>query len=220
MAGDGARARWQAGVGGCVMGRIGDDSVADFLSVLASRSPTPGGGSASALVGAVAAALCGMVGRLNDKKTGEAGPLHDTIQQADAVLERLSRLADADIEAFNGLMATWKLPDDPANAARKQAATITATESPLEIMGAAVEVMKLAKRGLELSKKNCLSDAGVAGFVAHAALEGARLNVMINLPGITDPAKRDALRGQSDALRAEARALRAEIDKRVDANYA
>ncbi len=197
------------------------DTADGFLDKLASRAPTPGGGSASAVVGAVAASLCGMVGRLNDKKSGEPGPLHDTIAAADELLWRLKSLAGEDIEAFKGLMATWKLSDaEPDNVAKKQAATILATETPLAIMAKAYDVMKLARVGLEKSKKNCLSDAGVAAFVAHAALESARLNVMINLPGIKDETTRTKLATQTATLRADAKALREEVDKLVDANYA
>lgn len=197
-----------------------DRKMSDFLADLASRAATPGGGSASALVGAVAAALCGMVGRLNDKKDGAAGPLHDTIAPADALLARMQALMDEDIAAFNELAATWKLPDgDPAAAVRKQAAVQRATESPLQIMECAVHIMRLAAEGLALSKKNCLSDAGVAGICAHAALEGARLNVMINLPGIQDGAGRDRYAASAETLREEAMGLRRHIDELIAQNY-
>jgi glutamate formiminotransferase/formiminotetrahydrofolate cyclodeaminase len=191
-----------------------------FLKDLSSRAPTPGGGSASAYVGAIGAALCGMVGRLNDKKDGTPGKLHDSIETADGLLTRLSTLVNGDAEAFSNLMACWRLPDsDPEKGAKTQAATVAATLAPLGIMTKAYDVMKLAAVGLEKSKKNCLSDAGVSAFMAHAALEGARLNVMINLPGITDEAKRAELKERSDTLRANARALRAEIDGLVNEKY-
>lgn len=194
--------------------------MSEFLADLASRAATPGGGSASALVGAAAAALCGMVGRLNDKKDGAAGPLHDTIATADALLARMKSLITEDITAFNELAATWKLPDgDPAAAVRKQAAVQRATESPLHIMECAVQIMQLAAEGLALSKKNCLSDAGVAGICAHAALEGARLNVMINLPGIQDGAGRDRYAASAETLREEAMGLRRHIDELIAQNY-
>lgn len=164
--------------------------------------------------------MCGMVARLNDKKDGAAGPLHETIQRADALTDRLKALVDEDIAAFNGLAASWKLPDDAEHADRKQAAVIAATKTPLEIMAAAVEIMQIAVDGLAKSKKNCLSDAGVAGVAAHAALEGARLNVMINLPGIEDAGVREKLRGQARELREQGRLLRAEIDRGISANYA
>ena len=193
--------------------------VTEFLDDLASRSATPGGGSASALVGAVAAALCAMVGRLNDKKDGTAGPLHETIAAADALRKRLESLIDEDIAAFESLAASWKLPDDAANAAAKQAAIVRATRSPIEIMDASLEVMHLAAAGIEKSKSNCLSDAGVAGLCAHAALESARLNVMINLPGITDGAERAALRTRADALRNTAARLRESIEGAILRHY-
>lgn len=196
------------------------DTTDEFLSHLASRDATPGGGSASALVGAIAAGLCGMVGRLNDKKTGEPGPLHDTISPADDALERLKALVDEDMAAFTELMATWKLPaDDPQASAKKQAATIRATEAPLRIMAAACEVMKLAAVGLEKSKQNCLSDAGASALLAHAALEAARLNVMINLPAITDKQKQADLLARADQLRTKAAALRETAATTLDKRY-
>lgn len=197
-----------------------DQNVKGFLQSLSSKAATPGGGSASAFVGAVGAALCGMVGRLNDKKDGAPGPLHDTLGEADRLLARLAELIDEDVAAFDALAASWKLPDDgPENAAAKESAAIAATQSPLEIMEQAVAVMRLAAGGLEKSKKNCLSDAGVAGLMAHAALEGARLNVAINLPGIKDAVARYSLRTRSGALRDEATALRKRIDALIDASY-
>ncbi|MBE7506368.1 MAG: cyclodeaminase/cyclohydrolase family protein [Planctomycetia bacterium] len=197
-----------------------DQTVKGFLQSLSSKAATPGGGSASALVGAVGAALCGMIGRLNDKKDGAPGPLHDTLGEADRLLARLGELIDEDVLAFEALAASWKLSDDsPENAAAKESAAIAATQSPLEIMEQAVAVMRLAVSGLEKSKKNCLSDAGVAGLMAHAALEGARLNVAINLPGIKDAVARYSLRTRSGALRDEAAALRKRIDALIDASY-
>ncbi len=202
------------------MAMLEADTAAGFLEDLASRAPTPGGGSASAYAGALGAALCGMVGRLNDKKSGEPGPLHDTIEQADALLAQLHGLVAADIDSFNAVVASWKLPeDDPSKETRRQAALAGATTVPLDTMALALEVMRLARQGWERSKASCRSDAGVAAFAAHAALEGARLNVMINLPNISDPGKRAEFKARADRLREQARALRAEIDRAVDAVY-
>lgn len=194
-------------------------SIDTFLQSLCSRTATPGGGSASALVGAIAAGLCGMVARLNDKKDGTPGPLQETLADADRLQARMTALIDEDTEAFNALAASWKLPDDAANAPAKESATVAATKSPLDIMEQALAVMRLAVTGLEKSKKNCLSDAGVAGLLAHAALEGARLNVAINLPGIKDAVTRYSLRTQAGNLRNEAAALRKQIDKLIDSHY-
>lgn len=197
-----------------------NETTSGFLEELSSRKATPGGGSASALAGALGAALCGMVGRLNDKKDGTPGPLHDTIEPADALLGRLNALVAEDCEAFNQVMAAWRLPDgDPNKATIKEAAQIGAAEVPLETMAKAFEVMKLARTGLDLSKKNCASDAGVAAIMGHAALEAARLNVMINLPGIEDEKRRVDLKRRADQLRSEAKALRTEIEGVIDSNF-
>lgn len=160
-----------------------------------------------------------MVARLNDKKDGTPGVLHDTIAEADALRGRLLSLMDEDIAAFNALAASWKLPDDEAHAAERQAAVIEATRTPLSIMQASLEVMRLAARGLARSKKNCLSDAGVAALFAHAALEGARLNVLINLPGIRDERTREELTRNAESVRGEAHRLRGEIETRLAENY-
>ncbi|HPF38141.1 MAG TPA: cyclodeaminase/cyclohydrolase family protein [Phycisphaerae bacterium] len=195
-------------------------TIADFLEQLASRSPTPGGGGASALLGAVAAALCGMVARLNDKKSGEAGPLHDVIDKADTLCRELEILADEDVNAFNQLMACWKLPEDaPDRSARLETATAHATEAPLAIMRTALSVMRLAVEGLTLSKKNCISDAGVAGLAAHACVEGARLNVMINLPGLSNQDVAREFRTQADEIRAEAARLATQVNDRITELY-
>jgi len=196
------------------------ETASGFLEDLASRAPTPGGGSASAYAGALGAALCGMVGRLNDKKTGEVGPLHDTIEQADALLSGLHGLVAADIDSFNDVVASWKLPEgDPTKEARRQEALTEATLVPLDTMSMALEVMHLARQGLEKSKASCRSDAGVAALLAHAALEGARLNVMINLPNLSDAAKRAEFKARAEQLRNEARALRAEMDGMAEQTY-
>ena len=168
----------------------------------------------------MAAALVGMVGRLNDKKDGTPGPLHHIIASADALVARLHGLVQEDADAFSELAESWKLAsDDLLTAARKQAATIRATETPLEIMARALDVMLLAIEGLETSKKNCLSDPAAAAILAHAALETARLNVMINLPGLSEPQHRDAFRSRADHLRAQASSLRRRIDTLITANY-
>ncbi|MBX3394782.1 MAG: cyclodeaminase/cyclohydrolase family protein [Phycisphaerae bacterium] len=202
-----------------------DSQIQDFLTRLASRAGTPGGGAASAMTGAIAAALSGMVGRLNDKKDGTPGPLHGSITTADTLRNDLARLIDEDIAAFERLCETWKLStNDAAGRAARQSATIEATESPLEIMSKALFVMKMAGIALERSKQGCVSDAGVSAILAHAAIEGARLNVLINLPGIEDSVRRSELHQRCESLHVSAAALRREIDalihRRFDADSA
>jgi len=199
------------------LGSDGGQTMADFVTSLASRAPTPGGGSASAYAGALAAALVAMVSRLNDKKDGTAGPLHEVIVPADGLASRLSALVQEDADSFNAVVAAWKLPDtDPNKTTVKQNAQIGATRTPLETMEQALAALRLAVEGLAKSKKNCASDAGVAALLAHAAIEGARMNVMINLPEIADERVRGELKGKADAIRVEARKLYAEATKAID----
>lgn len=208
------------GIGDSAAAGFGAFTMTRFLSDLASRAPTPGGGSASAYAGALGAALVAMVGRLNDKKDGTPGALHHRIAVVEEHMERLNRLVTEDARAFDEVAAAWKLPDtDPTKARVKEAAQVLATRTPLETMAVCVEIMKLAIEGLEKSKKSCLSDAGVAALLAHAALEGARLNVMINLPEIRDEATRGSLREEAERHRAEAGALYAEARRMLEANY-
>ncbi|MCK6457225.1 MAG: glutamate formimidoyltransferase [Phycisphaerae bacterium] len=195
------------------------ETTAGFLESCAARTPTPGGGSVSAYAGALGAAMVAMVARLNDKKS-EPGPLHEQIDAAEALMGRLNALVKEDAAAFDAVMAAWKLPDDdPQKPAAKQAAQLRATQTPLETMQRALDVMRLAKDAVQKSKASCLSDGGVAAFMAHAALEGARLNVMINLPEIGDESQREELRRQAASLRDEAAALRREIDALLAGNY-
>ena len=198
----------------------GDESIHEYLRQLSSRAATPGGGSASALVGAVAAALCAMVARLNDRPDGEPAVLHALMEQADGLRDRLLMHADEDVAAFTELMACWKLPADvPDRHARTQAATIRATEAPLAIMDAARDVLTMAVECLAKSKKGCISDAGVAGLAAYACVESARLNVMINLPGIHDIAVREGLAKRARMLRGDAAQLAGKVSVRIETLY-
>jgi glutamate formiminotransferase/formiminotetrahydrofolate cyclodeaminase len=189
-----------------------EETTAGFLESCAARTPTPGGGSVAAYAGALGAAMAAMVARLNDKKT-EPGPLHDMIAVADGLTGRLAALVRKDADAFNAVMAAMKLPDgDATKAERQRAAQTAATSAPLETMREALTVMELAKTGLDKSKPNCRSDAGVAGIMAHAALESAFLNVLINLPGFTDTRQADEFRRAALDVRERGKKLRAEID--------
>jgi glutamate formiminotransferase/formiminotetrahydrofolate cyclodeaminase len=188
------------------------ETTAGFLESIAARTPTPGGGSVAAYAGAMGAALLAMVARLNDKKA-EHGPLHAVIEPAESLAGRLHALAREDAEAFDAVMASFKLPDDdPQKKHRQQAATIRAAEVPLETMQAAAAVLELAVEAAGKSKPNCLSDAGVAAHLAYAALASARLNVLINLPGIEDAAKRSELSSAADDLTKRA----AELHRKAD----
>lgn len=195
------------------------ETTSGFLESIAARTPTPGGGSVAAYAGAMGAALMAMVARLNDKKA-EHGPLHDMIEPAEALMGRLNALVTEDAAAFNAVMACFKLPDgDPQKAAKTQAANAEAARVPLETMRVCFDVMELAMRGLEKSKPNCLSDAGVAAYLADAALMSARLNVMINLPSISDERQRGELSAAAADRTARAGELRQQVARMLAEKY-
>ena len=195
------------------------ETAVGFLESIAARTPTPGGGSVAAYCGAMAGALLAMVARLNDKKT-EPGPLHALIEQAESLMARLHALVKEDADAFNAVMAAYKLPDaDEKKAPALQTAQIGAARVPLETMRVGLSVLELSLEGLRKSKANCLSDAGVAAYLADAAIASARLNVLINLPGIADTGERDRLAAAAKELIAKTATARREADRLLAEKY-
>ena len=191
----------------------------EFANELSSDSPAPGGGSVSALAGALGSALAGMVANLTIGKkeyTAVWDEMRDIAMQAQLLKDHLLRSVDNDTEAFNQLMAamTMKKKTDEQKAARSEAienATKNACEVPLEVMKKSVEVLKLAKLVAENGNENAASDAGVASLMAKSAVFGAGLNVKINLPGITDKTYISTMEKQVTSLEKEAADLEAEV---------
>ena len=176
--------------------RIKDASIEEFLEGLASKSATPGGGSAAAIMGAMGAALVSMVCNLTlGKKNYES-----VTEEMAALLPRLedlrNRLIDmvaADVDAFDQVMAAYGLPketdtDKQSRSAAIQEALQNATRVPLQCAHACVELIKLSLIAAEKGNKNVISDAGVAVVAAHAALRSAALNVQVNIGTIKDEA--------------------------------
>jgi formiminotetrahydrofolate cyclodeaminase len=169
-------------------------TVEDFIGQLASDNPTPGGGSASALAGAMAAAMVEMacnltVGREKFRDVEEQ--LKVVLERAHTLREQMLAAVDEDTEAYNGVSAAYKLPrstdDEKAERiAAIQAALKQATEIPLRVAQAAMETSQLAMIAIQKSNPNVASDARVARLLADAAREGAIANVEINLGSITD----------------------------------
>jgi methenyltetrahydrofolate cyclohydrolase len=173
---------------------ITQSSIDDFLDRLACGDPTPGGGSAAAIMGAMGAALVSMVCNVSFGKKGyeAAEPeLRAVLVQSEALRRRLSGMVAADIAAFDGLMAAYKLPKatEPEKAQRAaaiQASLERATLVPLECARACSEVVDLARRATHHGYKHVISDAGVGVAAADAALRSAALNVFINAPSLKD----------------------------------
>ena len=169
-------------------------TVADFGEVLGSNSPAPGGGSVAALSGMLGANLVAMVCRLTIGKKGyeeHEGEASAVLADADRLGQSLLQRIDLDTEAFNEVMAGFKLPKDTdaekvARTSAIQQGYKSAIQSPQGIARECLEVLQLAERLLGKSNTNALSDLGVAGQQAFAGLQGAIMNVKINLPSIKD----------------------------------
>lgn len=171
---------------------MADLSVRDLLDRLASREPAPGGGSASALTGALGAALVEMVCALTAGRAeyAEVDPMIRQLAAAAADLRTaLTAAAEEDADAYGAVVAARRLPreTDDQRAVRSPAvieATVLATEVPLRVARLGSEVLDLALAVAPIGNRHAISDAGVAAALAAAAVRGAALNVRINLPSL------------------------------------
>lgn len=199
-----------------------------FAEETASESPAPGGGSISAYMGSLAAALGTMVANLSAHKAGwddRWEEFSDYAEQGQALMERLLHLVDEDTEAFNRIMAVFAMPKntDEEKAARAEAleiATLYATEVPLRTVETAFETFPLLKAMAEKGNPASVSDAGVGALAARAAVRGALLNVRINAAGLKDreAAARLVSRGQEIAAAAakEEEEIMAVVDSKIN----
>ncbi|KPL19865.1 MAG: methenyltetrahydrofolate cyclohydrolase [candidate division Zixibacteria bacterium SM23_81] len=165
-----------------------------FLQELASSSPAPGGGSVAALSGCLGAALVAMVCRLTVDKPKYAEvseELRGILSEAEQLRQRLEGLVERDTEAFNSVMAAFRLPKETEEQRSErssaiQEATRRATEVPLEVLSVSARVLELSQVVAAKGNVNSVSDAGVAAEMARAGARGAALNVQINLGGLQD----------------------------------
>ncbi len=163
-----------------------------FVEDLSSNSPAPGGGSVSALAGSLAAALTSMVAALTHEKKGFRSvqkEMEEIGTMAQNLKDRLLALVDEDTQAFNRVMEANRLPAGSSKEKKRkqqeiQLANQSAVEVPLEVISASLKILDLADQLVERGNPNSLSDAGVAAEVALAAVRGAAMNVLINLPSM------------------------------------
>ncbi len=183
-------------------------TVLDFIEQLASPQPTPGGGSASALAGAMAAAMVEMacnltVGREKFRDVEEE--LRVVLGRSKELRERLLKAVDGDAEAYDGVSLAYKLPKGTDEEKAHRTAEIQrtlqhASEVPLKVALAAHETSQLAVIAAQKSNPNVASDARVAVLLANAARDGAIANVEINLHSITDSSFVDKMREELRAF--------------------
>lgn len=204
--------------------RLTDMTCAEFADETASESPAPGGGSISAYMGALAAALGTMVANLSAHKAGWDERWKEFSDQADRgqeLLSRLLHLVDEDTEAFNRIMDAFKLPKSTPEEkeARRQAieaATLYATQVPLQTMEAAVETFPLLESMARTGNPASVSDAGVGALAARSAVLGAQLNVRINAAGLADRAEGDRLTARAAEIAALAISSEAKVLEAVN----
>ena len=190
-----------------------------FAEETASESPAPGGGSISAYMGSLAAALGTMVANLSSHKPGwdaKWNYFSEWAEKGQEIMARLLWLVDEDTESFNRIMAVFSMPKstDEEKAARSKAmqeATLYATQIPLETMRASMATFPIIKAMASEGNPNSVSDAGVGALAARSAVLGACLNVKINAAGLKDRAVSDELVNEANRLADEACRLEAEI---------
>lgn len=201
-------------------------SVKGFARETASESAAPGGGSVSAYMGALAAALGTMVANLSAHKRGwddRWKEFSDWAERGQDVMERLLRLVDEDTEAFAKIMDVFSMPKgtEEEKAARAEAmekATLYASRVPLKTMQTAMEAMPVALAMARIGNPASASDAGVGAIAALAAVRGAHLNVRINAAGLKDRTLAAELTDEAARIEAEAVAAEAEVLAEVNKN--
>ena len=191
--------------------RLVNMSVRGFVNETASDCAAPGGGSISALTGAMGAALGTMVANLSAIKKGwedRVGEFSPWAEQGQLLKDKLVALVDEDTRAFDAIMSAFGLPKDTAEQVviRKQAiqdASKYATEVPYRTMQTAYECLPLLKQMAEHGNPNSLSDVGVGALCIKTAVRGAWLNVLINAQGLADKPWADNIVAEAKALLAK-----------------
>lgn len=199
--------------------KLVDMTCAEFADETASESPAPGGGSISAYMGALAAALGTMVANLSSHKAGWDDRWEEFSDQAEkgrASIDRLIALVDEDTEAFNRIMAVFAMPknspeEKAARAEALEAATLYATEVPLRTMKAAYETFDLLQSMASTGNPASVSDAGVGALAARSAVLGAFLNVKINAAGLKKRETADRILAEAATIAENAKKRESEI---------
>jgi len=177
-------------------GRERGPSLDGWIDELAGGAPTPGGGSAAALAGTLAAALVAMVARLTIGKKAYAeveAQARAILAEAEQLRGELRRLVDEDAAAYAGVSQAYKIPKaDPHRAQAIDDALLAAARPPADVVKRGRRLLALAQTIEHIGNKNAVSDARVAGMLARTAIDGATENVNANLAGMSDPARAKA----------------------------
>lgn len=205
-------------------------TVRGFVEELASNSPAPGGGSVAALCGSLGSALGSMVFNLTVGKKAylalgdeERASVDKGLFIANELKDSFLNLMNEDTEAFNKLMAAFKMEKETEEqkslrALEIQKAYKAATEIPLEVARKAYDIYEIIEIAVDHGNKNAISDAGVAALLAQAAIEGAIMNVKINLGSIKDEEFTTSIREEIHIISEDGKKKQEEILKVVN-NY-
>ena len=187
-----------------------------FLDALGSSAPTPGGGAASALVGALAAALAEMVAQLTvgrPKYAAVEERAQTVLRETQSLRNEMLALVDEDAQAYGGVAAAYELPKASEDERRArdvaiQASLVSAMQPPQQIMECGCDVLRLAKEIAEIGNPTVASDAGCAALLGEAAVRAAGLNVMANVVLLRDEQVASEARERVATLEAHAAELR------------
>jgi formiminotetrahydrofolate cyclodeaminase len=189
------------------------------LEELASDKPSPGGGSAAAFTGAMAAALVSMVARLTigrKKYSSVDAQMQEILLQSEKLRSQLTEYIEKDAQAFERVMEVFKLPKETSEQedARMQAieiATREATQVPMQVAQWSATVLALAERVAALGNINAITDAGSAGELAVASIKSAGYNVKINLADLIDEVTIERMQTQIDQIEKRAATIEAKL---------
>jgi len=206
-----------------------DVSLSQFLDAVAGGTATPGGGSVSALVGTLAAALVEMVVNLTVGKKGfepQEAEMKKMGEEAHSYREALAATIARDINAYQGVMKAYLLPkatdEDKKNRKEEiQKALKRAADPPLFTAATSLKVLKLAQKAAEKGNPNTVTDAAVGALLAEAALQGGVFNVLVNLSALEEEAtvkkmKQELKRLQAEGIKTRERVL-AHVKERLKA---
>jgi formiminotetrahydrofolate cyclodeaminase len=204
--------------------KLVDLTVAQFVEELSRGSPSPGGGSASALAGALAAALVAMVTAITigkERYKSVEDEFEEVSRRAAYLKTRMMCLVDEDSQAFDALLAARRLPRESIEAKGKreaeiQQATRRAAEVPLEVARRSIEILELAETVVQKGNVTAMSDAEVAVLLGEAAFRGGVCNVRINLSTLTDESHKKALEQELGALEEQMEILKKRVTQLVD----
>ena len=204
-----------------------DKSIREYVEVAASGEPTPGGGSVSAVAASLGAALTSMVYNLTEGKKAykeleekERTEMDDNFQEIKKSIEKLNHFVDEDTKAFDDVMQAFKMPKESDIEKQKrtdaiQAGYKKALELPLECAKECKNVLELQDAFARNGNVNAITDVGVGALLAYTGLEGALLNVSINLNSIKDEAYREEKRKEVEKLLESGKDLKERLMEKV-----